>query len=93
MPVITLPDGSSRQFDNAITVYDVAADIGAGLAKATLAGVVDGREVDASYSIEIDAELRIITSRDDQALEILRHSTAHLLAPVSYTHLRAHETP
>ena len=48
MPVITLPDGSSRQFDNAITVYDVAADIGAGLAKATLAGVVAGREVDAS---------------------------------------------
>ena len=80
MPVITLPDGSSRQFDNAITVYDVAADIGAGLAKATLAGVVDGREVDASYSIDSDAELRIITSRDDQALEILRHSTAHLLA-------------
>jgi len=80
MPVITLPDGSSRQFKNAITVYDVAADIGAGLAKATLAGVVDGREVDASYSIESDAELRIITSRDDQALEILRHSTAHLLA-------------
>ena len=80
MPVITLPDGSSRQFDNAITVYDVAADIGAGLAKATLAGVVDGREVDASHSIQADAELRIITSRDDQALEILRHSTAHLLA-------------
>jgi threonyl-tRNA synthetase len=80
MPVITLPDGSSRQFESAITVYDVAADIGAGLAKATLAGVVDGREVDASYSIESDAELRIITSRDDQALEILRHSTAHLLA-------------
>ena len=80
MPVITLPDGSSRQFDTAITVYDVAADIGAGLAKATLAGVIDGREVDASYSIESDAELRIITSRDDQALEILRHSTAHLLA-------------
>ena len=80
MPVITLPDGSSRQFDNAITVYDVAADIGAGLAKATLAGVLDGREVDASYSIDSDAELRIITSRDDQALEILRHSTAHLLA-------------
>ena len=80
MPVITLPDGSSRKFDNSITVYDVAADIGAGLAKATLAGVVDGREVDASYSIESDSELRIITSRDDQALEILRHSTAHLLA-------------
>ena len=80
MPVVTLPDGSSRQFDNAITVYDVAAEIGAGLAKATLAGVVDGREVDASYSIESDSELRIITSRDEQALEILRHSTAHLLA-------------
>ncbi len=80
MPVITLPDGSSRQFDKAITVYDVAADIGTGLAKATLAGVLDGREVDASYSIDSDAELRIITSRDDQALEILRHSTAHLLA-------------
>ena len=55
MPVITLPDGSSRQFDNAITVYDVAVDIGVGLAKATLAGVVDGREVDASYSIDSDA--------------------------------------
>jgi len=80
MPVITLPDGSSRQFDNAITVLGVAADIGAGLAKATLAGIVNGREVDASYSIESDAELRIITSRDDKALEILRHSTAHLLA-------------
>ena len=80
MPVITLPDGSLRQFDNAITVYDVAADIGAGLARATLAGVVDGREVDASYRIDRDAELRIVTSRDDQALEILRHSTAHLLA-------------
>jgi threonyl-tRNA synthetase len=80
MPVITLPDGSLRQFDNAITVYDVAADIGAGLARATLAGVVDGREVDASYCIDRDAELRIVTGRDDQALEILRHSTAHLLA-------------
>ena len=80
MPVIALPDGSSRQFDNAITVLGVAADIGAGLAKATLAGIVDGREVDASYSIESDAELRIITNRDDKALEILRHSTAHLLA-------------
>ena len=80
MPVIALPDGSSRQFDNAITVLGVAADIGAGLARATLAGIVDGREVDASYSIESDAELRIITSRDDKALEILRHSTAHLLA-------------
>ena len=80
MPLITLPDGSTRQFDQPVSVYDVAGDIGAGLAKATLAGVVNGREVDASFQIEGDAELRIITGRDDQALEILRHSTAHLLA-------------
>ena len=80
MPLITLPDGSTRQFDQSVSVYDVAGDIGAGLAKATLAGVVNGREVDASFQIEGDAELRIITGRDDQAVEILRHSTAHLLA-------------
>ena len=80
MPLITLPDGSTRQFDQPVSVYDVAGDIGVGLAKATLAGVVNGREVDASFQIEGDAELRIITGRDDQALEILRHSTAHLLA-------------
>ena len=80
MPLITLPDGSTRQFDQPVTVHEVAGDIGAGLAKATLAGVVNGREVDASFQIEDDAELRIITGRDDQALEILRHSTAHLLA-------------
>ena len=80
MPLITLPDGSTRQFDQPVSVYDVAGDIGAGLAKATLAGVVNGREVDASFQIEGDAELRIITGRDDQALEMLRHSTAHLLA-------------
>ena len=80
MPLITLPDGSTRQFDQPVTVHEIAGDIGAGLAKATLAGVVNGREVDASFQIEDDAELRIITGRDDQALEILRHSTAHLLA-------------
>ncbi|MDC6459775.1 threonine--tRNA ligase [Luminiphilus sp.] len=80
MPLITLPDGSTRQFDQPVTVHEVAGDIGAGLAKATLAGVVNGREVDASFQIEDDAELRIITGRDDQALELLRHSTAHLLA-------------
>jgi threonyl-tRNA synthetase len=80
MPLITLPDGSTRQFDQPVTVHEVAGDIGTGLAKATLAGVVNGREVDASFQIEDDAELRIITGRDDQALEILRHSTAHLLA-------------
>ena len=80
MPLITLPDGSSRRFADAVTVFQVAADIGPGLAKATIAGVVNGREVDASHLIEGDVELRIITSRDDAALEIIRHSTAHLLA-------------
>ena len=80
MPLITLPDGSTRSYDAAVSVHDVAASIGAGLAKAALAGVVDGREVDTSYQISDDAELRIVTSRDDAALEILRHSTAHLLA-------------
>ena len=80
MPVITLPDGSQRSFDNPISVHDVAADIGPGLAKAALAGVVDGREVDTSHVIAKDASLSIITERDDAGLEIIRHSTAHLLA-------------
>ena len=80
MPLITLPDGSTRSYDAAVSVHDVAASIGAGLAKAALAGVVDGQEVDTSYQISDDAELRIVTIRDDAALEILRHSTAHLLA-------------
>ena len=80
MPVITLPDGSQRTFDASITVHDVAADIGAGLAKAALAGVVDGREVDTSYVIKGDVSLSIVTDRDEAAIEIIRHSTAHLLA-------------
>ena len=80
MPVITLPDGSQRNFDASIRVHDVAADIGAGLAKAALAGVVDGREVDTSYVIKGDVSLSIVTDRDDAAIEIIRHSTAHLLA-------------
>ncbi|MBT7312272.1 MAG: threonine--tRNA ligase [Halieaceae bacterium] len=80
MPVITLPDGSERHFDASISVHDVAADIGAGLAKAALAGVVDGREVDTSYVIKGDVSLSIVTDRDDAAIEIIRHSTAHLLA-------------
>jgi len=80
MPVITLPDGAQRAFDHPVTVAQVAADIGAGLAKATLAGVVDGREVDASFTIDSDAQLAIITDRSEQALELIRHSTAHLLA-------------
>ncbi len=80
MPIITLPDGSRREFDSAVSVLDVAADIGPGLAKATLAGVVAGCEVDASYVIKEDASLSIVTDRSDEALEIIRHSTAHLLA-------------
>jgi threonyl-tRNA synthetase len=80
MPVITLPDGSQRTFDQPISVHDVAADIGPGLAKAALAGVVDGREVDTSHVIGADAELSIITERDEAGLEIIRHSTAHLMA-------------
>ncbi|MCB1687939.1 MAG: threonine--tRNA ligase [Halioglobus sp.] len=80
MPVITLPDGSRRTFDHPISVHDVAADIGPGLAKAALGGVVDGREVDTSFVVEHDAALAIITDKDDAGLEIIRHSTAHLLA-------------
>ncbi len=80
MPVITLPDGSERSFEASISVMEVAADIGPGLAKATLAGEVDGVLVDAAYEIAADASLRIITARDEEGLEIIRHSTAHLLA-------------
>ena len=80
MPVITLPDGSQREFDNSVTVMDVAADIGPGLARATLAGKVDGKLVDAAYLVDHDASLALITDRDEEGLEILRHSTAHLLA-------------
>jgi len=80
MPQITLPDGSARSFDRPVSVVEVAADIGAGLARATLAGEVDGRLVDASFTIENDSNLRIITSRDEEGVDLLRHSTAHLLA-------------
>ncbi len=80
MPVITLPDGSQREFDHAVSVMDVASSIGAGLAKATLAGKVNDKLVDASTLIEQDAALQIITAKDQDGLEIIRHSTAHLLA-------------
>jgi len=80
MPTITLPDGSQRKFDSAVTVADVAANIGPGLAKAALAGKVNGRVVDTSYRIENDAQLAIITGKDADGLEVIRHSTAHLLA-------------
>ncbi|MFN8761143.1 MAG: TGS domain-containing protein, partial [Burkholderiales bacterium] len=77
---ITLPDGSQRQFEQASTVAQVAAAIGAGLAKAALAGKVNGKLVDTSYLIEQDATLAIVTDKDADGLEIIRHSTAHLLA-------------
>ncbi len=77
---ITLPDGSTRQFDHPVTVGEVAASIGAGLAKASLAGRVDGRLVDLSHRIESDAALAIITDKNPEGLEVIRHSTAHLLA-------------
>ena len=80
MPQITLPDGSSRNFDHAVSVHDVAADIGAGLAKAALAGKVDGQLVDTSYLIEQDAEVAIITTKSDEALELIRHDAAHVMA-------------
>lgn len=80
MPVITLPDGSQRSFDNAVSIHDVAADIGPGLAKAALAGKIDGEVLDTSHVIEADVELAIITNRSEEGLEIIRHSSAHLLA-------------
>ena len=80
MPEITLPDGSRRRFDRAVTVAEIAQAIGPGLAKAALAGKVDGKLVDTSHSIERDSSVSIVTSRDPEGLEILRHSTAHLLA-------------
>lgn len=80
MPEITLPDGSQRLFDHPISVLDVARDIGEGLAKATIAGVVDGIQVDSSHLIAKDSELKILTDRTDEGLFIIRHSTAHLMA-------------
>ncbi|MBE9516100.1 MAG: threonine--tRNA ligase [Proteobacteria bacterium] len=80
MPVVSLPDGSKREFPNPVTVAEVAADIGPGLAKAALAGRVDGKLVDTSFTIENDAELGIVTDRDEDGLEVIRHSAAHLLA-------------
>jgi len=80
MPVITLPDGSKRAYPQALTVAEVAASIGAGLAKAALAGRVDGKLVDTSHRIENDATLAIVTEKDADGVEVIRHSTAHLLA-------------
>ncbi|MCH9746065.1 MAG: TGS domain-containing protein, partial [Proteobacteria bacterium] len=80
MPIITLPDGSTKSFDQALTVFEVAKSIGSGLAKATLAGKVDDEMVDASFLIESDASVSIITAKDEEGLDVIRHSTAHLLA-------------
>ena len=80
MPIIRLPDGSERSYENSVTVADVAASIGAGLARAALAGKVNGNLVDTSYFIKENADLAIITDRDAEGVDIIRHSTAHLLA-------------
>ncbi len=80
MPIVTLPDGSRRDFENSLTVAEVARSIGSGLAQAALAGRLNGRLVDTSWVIEQDAQLEIVTGSDPQGLEVLRHSCAHLLA-------------
>jgi threonyl-tRNA synthetase len=80
MPIITLPDGSQRSFPNPVTVAEVAQSIGAGLARAALAGKVDGQLVDTSHLISVDAALAIITDKDADGVDLIRHSTAHLLA-------------
>ncbi|MBC8006574.1 MAG: TGS domain-containing protein, partial [Prolixibacteraceae bacterium] len=80
MPSIRLPDGSLRAFDKPATVAEVAASIGAGLARAALAGRVDGKLVDTSFIIDHDVDLAVVTDKDAEGVDILRHSTAHLLA-------------
>ncbi len=80
MPIFTLPDGSQRQYAEPVTVQAIAADIGTGLAKAALAGRVNGQLVDTSCSVADDAEIAILTSRDEDALELLRHDAAHVMA-------------
>jgi len=80
MPQITLPDGSKRDYEGPVTIAAVAESIGPGLAKAALAGRVNGELVDTSYTIDTDADLAIVTERDDEGLEVLRHSCAHLMA-------------
>ena len=77
---VTLPDGSQRQFDHPVSIHDVAFDIGAGLARAALAGKVNGELVDTNHLIEQDADIAIITERDEEGLDIIRHSTSHLMA-------------
>ncbi len=80
MPQVTLPDGSQRSFEGTVSILDVATDIGPGLAKAALAGTVDGKLVDLTHQISSDVEVSIVTKKSDEALDLVRHSTAHLLA-------------
>jgi threonyl-tRNA synthetase len=80
MPNIRLPDGSSKSFPHPVTVAEIASAIGAGLARAALAGKVNGKLVDTGFRVDSDAEVSIVTERDPEGVEILRHSTAHLLA-------------
>ena len=80
MPVITLPDGNQKHFDNTVSIHQVAESIGTGLAKAALAGRINDELLDTSYVIAQDVNLSIITAKDDDGLEVLRHSCAHLMA-------------
>ena len=80
MPVITLPDGSQREYPQPVTVAEIAASIGSGLARAALAGRVNGKLVDTSFVVEQDAKIAIVTDRDPDGIEVIRHSSAHLLA-------------
>ncbi len=80
MPTITLPDGTHREYENSVSVFDIAKSIGSGLAKAALAGRVDGKLVDTSFLVECDSSVAIVTAKDDDGLEVIRHSCAHLMA-------------
>ena len=80
MPTIRLPDGSTKSFPAPVTVAEIASSIGAGLARAALAGRVNGKLVDTGYKVESDADVAIVTDKDPEANDLLRHSTAHLLA-------------
>ena len=79
MPVVTLPNGTTKSFEGPVTIADVAASIGPGLAKAAVAGVVDGESLDMAMPIEKDADLRLLTAKDAEGIDIIRHSFAHLV--------------
>ena len=79
MPVVTLPNGTTKNFDGPVTIADVAASIGPGLAKAAVAGVVNGESLDMAMPIENDVDLRLLTAKDAEGIDIIRHSFAHLV--------------